>query len=291
MEKQQLEYFLLVADTCNVSKAAEQLWISQPALSQAIKRLEKELGYPLFTRSGKRIFLNENGKIFYNYAHQIKLCYDSALSEIKENNDIMNRELNFFIGCASLYLPQLLIYLKKYTNNIVFHIFQMNSYSETTENMDLRIIASPQPLKDKHMSLLLEETIMLALPKDHDLTRKETIDLIDLKGIEFIGLNSSWMLEKIINEKCAQYNFEPYITIRVDNPAVLRNLLCKNLGIAFIPEKTWGISFSNGELVLRKIPALPIKRYIYLAWNEGYQKKIVRTCIPLIKNFFELTFS
>ena len=86
MDKQQLEYFILTADTCNISKAANRLWISQSALSQTIKRLEKELGCLLFTRTGKKIFMNENGKIFYNYVCQFNMCYDNAWHEILETN-------------------------------------------------------------------------------------------------------------------------------------------------------------------------------------------------------------
>lgn len=291
MDKQQLEYFILTADTCNISKAANRLWISQSALSQTIKRLEKELGCLLFTRTGKKIFLNENGKIFYNYVCQMKMCYDNAMHEIQETNDSFNREIRLFIGCASLYLPQLMSCLKKNTRDMVFRVFQMESSFTDTGEADLSIIAVSEPINDSNAVLLLEEDILLALPWDHPLAESGKIELDDLKNFEFVSLNANWTLENLIREKCARYDFQPNAAIRVDNPAVLRTLLCEGLGIAFIPEKTWNIKFSNGGLVLKRVEALSLRRYVYLIRKEGYQKQAVRTCVPLIRHFFESTFS
>lgn len=64
MELLQIKYFKVIAETENISKAAEQLYIAQPSLSQTLKRLEDELGTPLFDRTGKRITLNCAGKTF-----------------------------------------------------------------------------------------------------------------------------------------------------------------------------------------------------------------------------------
>lgn len=84
MEKLQLEYFLLAAEMLNISKAAEILCISQPSLSQTIKKLEIEIGYPLFNRKGKHISLNGNGQIFLNCVKRMKSTYENALEEIAE---------------------------------------------------------------------------------------------------------------------------------------------------------------------------------------------------------------
>ena len=67
MELNQLHYFVAVAKTENITKAAQELFITQPALSRVILRLEHELGTPLFDRSGGRLTLNDHGKVFLNY--------------------------------------------------------------------------------------------------------------------------------------------------------------------------------------------------------------------------------
>lgn len=69
----QLKYFKTVAELEHITNAADQLYISQPALSKSIHLLEQEVGYPLFERAGTGIQLNENGRILYNYAISIYL--------------------------------------------------------------------------------------------------------------------------------------------------------------------------------------------------------------------------
>ena len=84
MELNQIKQFRVIARTESVSKAAEILFIAQPSLSQTLKRLETELGTPLFDRRGKRIVLNGAGKIFLRYCDEIVAALDSAVKEIDE---------------------------------------------------------------------------------------------------------------------------------------------------------------------------------------------------------------
>ena len=71
MELRQLQYFKTVAEMGKISDAAQALFISAPALSTSISRLEKELGMPLFDRTGNKITLNQQGQIFLRYVNQI----------------------------------------------------------------------------------------------------------------------------------------------------------------------------------------------------------------------------
>ena len=71
----QLSYFKKVAELEHISQAANELYISQPALSKSVHLLEEEIGYPLFTREGTGIRLNENGRILYRYACRILSGY------------------------------------------------------------------------------------------------------------------------------------------------------------------------------------------------------------------------
>ena len=84
MELQQIKYFRVIARTENISRAAEQLFIAQPSLSQMLKRLEEEIGMPLFDRNGKKIVLNGAGKIFLKYADEVCQALENAESELRE---------------------------------------------------------------------------------------------------------------------------------------------------------------------------------------------------------------
>lgn len=85
MELLQLKYFKTVAETGKISAAAESLFISSPALSTSVSRLEKELGMPLFDRTGNRIQLNRQGEIFLRYVNQIFSTIDCAKVELNQS--------------------------------------------------------------------------------------------------------------------------------------------------------------------------------------------------------------
>lgn len=286
MEMLQLKYFRVVAQSMNLTRAAEQLYISQSSLSQTIHRLESELGYPLFDRKGKRIELNDNGKIFLKCVNQIDITLDSAKQELAESNNRIQQQMSIHIGCASLFLPELLTYLKKNNKDFKFFIMQWNHNVQDID-ADLEIVAEKEPIVDNNSCLLLKERILLALPKEHLLNNKKDISISDLYEEEFISLNLEWSLSNTITEKCSAIGFEPNISIQVDNPTLMRNLLKNNLGIALIPEITWGNSFANGGLILHPIVDLPMQRFVYLKWKKSsYLTVGMRRCIPLIQEFF-----
>lgn len=286
MEKLQLDYFLSVAETLNISKSAEMLCISQPSLSQTIKKLEGEIGYPLFDRNGKHISLNKNGHIFLECVRQMKRLYENALEEIDETNNRYNRQISINMRCASQFLPQLLTYLGEKLQGTTFQISQQNHAASPNEEADIKITATSEPLEIECASLLLEENIMLAVPKNHRLFRRKKISTVDLQEESFISLNPSWSLEQMIQMACEKKSFVPNVLIRLDNPDLLRRLLVEKLGLAFVPEKTWGKAFSNGEFDLCPVSDLPIKRYVYVVWNEGFVRENVRQCISCIEDFF-----
>ena len=87
MDFLQLEYFLAVARIGNMTAAANSLHVAQASVSRSIARLESELGVPLFERSGRGIFLNDYGKIFYDRAETILRELDDGARELKEMRD------------------------------------------------------------------------------------------------------------------------------------------------------------------------------------------------------------
>ena len=84
MEWQQLKYFQTVANLQHISKAAKVLSITQPALSRAILRLEKELGVPLFERQNRTIVLSQYGRLFLNHVNKMILEFEEGKQEIQD---------------------------------------------------------------------------------------------------------------------------------------------------------------------------------------------------------------
>lgn len=287
MDDLKIKYFKTVAHTLNISQAAKSLYISQSSLSQTISHLEKELGYQLFERNGRRISLNENGRIFLEFVNEVEQEYKNMLTHLAEVNSQYVYTVKIQVQCASLYLPPLIEYLKIQLPEVLFLISQWNHDIPFEGGEDICICASTELLNDNTSELLLKENILLALPQGHPLLLKRDIYLKDLTNEKFISLNDSWLLEKMIKEECVARSVQLTTAIQVDNPDILRRLLCMNLGLAFIPEKTWGSEFAKGTIELRQVKDFAINRYVYLKWKKGYLSQNVQKSIGFMKKFFK----
>lgn len=284
MEWNQLQKFLAVAREENMSKAAELLDTSQPSLSQTIKRLEEELGYELFVREGKRIRLNESGKVMMQTVIQMDELMQNTRLRLEELNGMKHSEVSIHIGTASTLLPELLLYLKKRNPQIQYRIHQWKAENPDVED-DIQILAGSigNPRNDE---ILLIEEILLALPANHSLLKKEKILLSDLKQEEFINLNEHWELGREITREMNRRLFTPKMTMLVDNPNMMRELLKYHLGIAFVPSVSWH-DFAGEEIIIRPVEDFELKRAIYLRTKpRKYLTREQKECILGIKEFF-----
>lgn len=107
MELLQLQYFRELARNGHLSRTAEALHIAQPSLSQTIKRLESEVGIPLFDRVCNRIVLNDSGRIFLKYTDQIFAALDHAALELEEIQGREEKTVTLYICSASMFLPEI----------------------------------------------------------------------------------------------------------------------------------------------------------------------------------------
>lgn len=301
MEKlYQLTCFSVTAQTQNISEAARRLHISQPSLSQTIRRLEEDLGYCLFDRKGKRIFLNENGRIMLGAVERMNDIYQGALREVEELGGRICREVSVYIGCASLHLPGLLSYLKEKSSQIKYHIFQWRE--EGMQENDIGLVALAGREEDyfileekaagekiyqgKQYEILFEEEIVLAVPAQHPLAEKRNITLRDLVEEDFICLNENWSLGKLVHENLKHQTQRPEPSVWVDNPSLMRDLLKKGLGIALVPSVSWE-GFAGNDVVMKHIRDFDVRRTVCVCWNrDKYLTQQERDCIRWIREYF-----
>lgn len=285
MELLWLKYFQELAHSEHLSKTAEKLHIAQPSLSQTLKRLEAELGVPLFDRTGRRIVLNSYGKIVLKYTEQIFGALDNLHLELQTELQSENRTVALYIRAASMLLPGLVDQIQKADPQIRLRIFQQDTEKENKEPF-LSVTASHICPQNDHTILLLKEPILAALPKNHPLALRPVLTLQDLEKEDFLSLTPSSDLAGIIRHYCEEAGFRPHITTCVDTPATMRALLQMNLGVAFVPERTWK-DFASDTVQLRPVTDLPMKRYLLLAWGENrYQTSAFRLCKSIIIHYF-----
>ena len=287
MEWNQLHTFLVAAVEENFSRAAELLHTSQPSLSQTIKRLEEDLGYSLFEREGKHIRLNESGKIWMHTVQQMEELYDNTKVRLEEMHGKSHPQVSIYLGCASTLLIGLLQFLRERNPGVQYQIHQWNVTGESKDK-DIQILAElPETGGSKEtVSVLFEESVVLAVPANHRLLSLEEITLKDLEKEEFISLNNNWAHTRCIARETKRMRFTPRVTMWVDNPNLMRELLKEHMGIAFVPALSWR-SFAGEEVVMRPVKGCNMNRYVYLKTPERtYLTREQKECIKGIKEFF-----
>lgn len=291
MTEKKLLYFLAAADCENISQAAEQLYIAQPSLSKIISGMEEELGYPLFERIGKRIVLNENGRIFYRYAKEIVIGYENARSALSERNRRPVRTLCVGVCVSSQLMPRLLRQFQETQMAQNEQIQMKASYplDFARDNIDLMIDADAQVKKEPGKFYLLSENIVLALPKGHPLESRSSVSLADTLEYPYVlpdeNTRMGSILARFFRERDLQY---PVRSIVTNNSYVQCEFVAQGLGISLIPEKSWINAGNRREIVLRAPKDAPMRRNIFFQYHPGkYQSEIMTRFGEFLKAYYK----
>lgn len=247
MELLQFRYFLEAARYQNLTRAAEELHIAQPALTQSIKRLEAELGVDLFDRKNHRVILNEQGKFLEKRLLPIMGTIDHLKDELWESVDAAKQTiyLNFF--AASPFITSCIIAYRSRRPEVKFQVSQLDIGDACDIHIDSRAsVFGDQPGEKEILPAgvirreVLQDEIFLAVPASSPLAARESIDLRELKDQGFIRLDHSWQLRGICDEYCRRVGIHPPIIFESNSPESVRNLIVAGLGVGFWPKKSWG---------------------------------------------------
>lgn len=274
MELLQLRYFLTAAEFQHMTKAAEHLQIAQPALSQAIRRLETELGVPLFERKSRSIELNEAGRLLQKRLLPILSALDRIPEEIKEGQYQTTHTIHLKLLAASSLITNRIIAYRALRPDVNFQLYQSDSHAD----YDLCVSAKRTDWAAEEFSdymVMLEEDLYLAVPSHSPYGDKDSIRLADTRDSGYICLAGSRPIRKICNSYFSEAGFTPRIIFESDTTESVRNLIAAGLGIGFWPQYSWGPLTSEwGPLSSRSsVKLLPIK-------DQVCRRQIVLMCSP-----------
>jgi len=246
----QLRYFLETAETQNVSKAAKKMYITQPALSKVITKLEKELDIKLFDRVGKSIRLNDHGKLAACRVKEALSILDSIRTEFMEMDaDASGDTIRLRIIVGANIIPNLLAgFLEKWPD-IKFSPVR----PEAGDKQDLCITTPVNGILPEASRLLMEEEIMLAVPHNHTLAATGEVPLSSMRDEDFLSLDAAKPMRQLTDMFCKAAGFEPNVVMQTDNPSTLRNLIALGLGISFVPAVTWSEFQSSSNVAMLRI--------------------------------------
>lgn len=265
MELMQIRYFLEVANTKHMTNSAKNLHITQPALTQAIRRLENDLGVPLFAAKGRNIVLTEYGKYLQKKLEPLMAKIDDIPKQLKMMVALESETIHMNVLAASSLVMEAIIQYKKEHEDIHFQLHQ----NIESELYDIAVTTKLfyQADNDEN-SFACAEEIYLAVPENRRYLGRTSICLEEVAKEGFVSLLGSREFRYICDRFCQHAGFTPRIIFESDNPAAVKNMIAANMGIGFWPEFTWG-SIENEPVRLLKIEEPICQRDIIINYNRN----------------------
>ncbi|MFI0467300.1 LysR family transcriptional regulator [Saccharopolyspora sp. 5N102] len=289
MEIRQLRYFVAIAEEGNFRRAAERLHVAQPALSQQIRRLEQQLRTPLFIRTTRRVELTAAGSVLLENGRRVLAEADQALNAVQQSahGEIGTLRIGFVSSAALTLVPKIVHALRANRPNLHLDLKEMTTdrqleaINETA--LDVGIVRELEPQAGLNVFKLVQEPLLVALPKSHPLARRRSIRLGELAAEKFVGFPRSQVsrLYDHIAALCHQAGFRMRPAQEAVQFPTILGLVAAGEGIAVVPSS------------LRHL-RLPGLSYARLNHPDAVSRIAIvcrpdRAKLPLVAKFFELS--
>lgn len=241
-----LKYFVSVANLGSVTKAAQNAYVSESAVSKTIKQLEQEIGVSLFERKGRTITLNHQGRIFYSYVSDSLSLLERGINAIQSSRQKASEIINVLFTVASPLIPAIALKIQDTLPEVSLNISQKNTFAKDLKHFDF--IISSQKIENFTAIPLLKEELLIGWKKDYGHT-SNFLKPEELEKYTFVGESEQTELQATVAQFLDQHNLKLDFKYQSDEPATVRQMIVAGLGSGFIPQKTWGMSFANYDQI------------------------------------------
>lgn len=244
IELRLLQSFLAVADHLNFRRAAEELHLTQPALSRQIQQLEKAIGKPLFLRDKRKVELTHAGRYLYNHAGKLLSDATVLISQTREaaEGERGVLSLGYTESAMASFLPSLLRDLREKLPHILLQLKQEHSEQLSREValnwLDVAIISLLDDTQGLRRTPIAQEAMGIVLPDNHPLANKKEIRLSTLSQENFIlfPYQDNPSLYSDILSSCQKAGFAPQIMEEAQSRILAVNMVAAGLGVTFLSE-------------------------------------------------------
>jgi len=282
----QLRILKAIASEGSFKRAADSLYVSQPAVSLQVQNLERQLDVPLFDRGGRRAQLTEAGHLLLGYGDQIlSLCQETC----RALEDLQNLQGGTLIVGASqttgtYLLPRMIgMFRQKYPDVAVqlhVHSTRRIAWSVANGQIDLAIVGGEIPtelVEALDIVPYAEDELALILPPSHPMVQQETIQKEDLYKLQFISLDSQSTIRKVIDHvlsRCGIDTRRLKIEMELNSIEAIKNAVQSGLGAAFVSVSAIEKELLMGVLHKSQMEEVVVTRVLSLICNPNrYRSK------------------
>jgi LysR family transcriptional regulator, hydrogen peroxide-inducible genes activator len=244
MELNQLRYFCAIAETSSFSRAAQLTHVSQPSLSQQIRKLEDELGARLFDRLGRTVRLTDLGRAFLPRARGVLRELEAARGDVVARKGSIGGPV--CVGAiptiAPYFLPRrLTTFSRKHPQariTVVEEITPVLLERLRAGSVDVAIVALPLTARGHEFRSfpLMTEKLFAVLPRLHPLARRRAVSLAELREEPFLLLRDGHCFRETAVQACKRARLNPQIVFESGNFTSILSMVNAGLGISIIPE-------------------------------------------------------
>lgn len=276
----QLRHFVKVAERENFTRAAEQVGLSQPALSRSVARLEDELGRPLFERRARGAVLTDAGRLVLGRARAILSMADDLKAEVADDDHSGTVRVGAIPTIAPYFLPE---YLRSFRRQ--YPLARTVVSEETTDNLlkrvadgevDIALAALPVTAKYVDVEALFEEELLLVTGVDHPLARKVEVTAADIADLPFVLLGEAHCLSDTVATFCRRESFHPVTVERTTQLSMVQELVALGHGVSLVPAMA-RVRDASPERVYRSLAGQrPTRTVVMISNPYRYLSRITR---------------
>jgi len=274
MEISQLEVFLAVAREGGFSRAAEKLYRTQSAVSQAIRKLEVEIGEPLFDRSTRDGVMTDAGRVLQEYAERLLNLRENAREALVELRELQKGKL--VVGAnefTALYLLRVLAEFRR-LHPAIRIVVQRSLGSHIPDdvrrhNYEFGVLTYDPQDPELASVVVYSDELIFVVPPQHPLARESQISIRQLGAESFVAhIVSSPYREKVI-QAFAKHKTPLHMGVELPTLQAIKRFVAMGNGVAFLPEISVEDEIARGELVRIPVQELRVHRKLRLIYRKS----------------------
>ncbi|MEB3308605.1 MAG: LysR family transcriptional regulator [Snowella sp.] len=276
----QLQIFEAIAQHGSFTKAAEELFLTQPTVSQQMKQLTKAIGMPLFEQIGKRLYLTDAGKAVLSISRDISQRFNDLEMTLADIKGLKQGTLKLAaITTAKYFVPRILgTFRQRYPGiRIVLQIANRQQILDRLANNldDLYFIGQPPEDLDINLRHFLDNPLVVIAPRNHPLANEKHIPLERLAEEPLIMREAGSGTRMAVENFFAENRLQMSVEMEIGSNEAIKQAVVGGLGLSILSRHSLALEGLQGPLIVLDVEGFPIQKHWYVIYPGSKQLSIV----------------
>lgn len=293
MDKRLLHYFITIVEKGTMTEASKALHIAQPSLSVAMKSLEREVGFSIFSRQSRQLQLTEQGALLYEEANQLMNHFTYMEQEIERIKHEGAQHMSIgMIESTKYWVPKILRSFVREYPEVQYNIHEILGYKDVIDALRhyaVHFAITNQPVSSRWITSekIYNEKLVVLLPPEHPATKQKAVSLAQVKHDPLIICEKGFQTREDTLHAFHQLGIRPNIKFEMERFETACSFVEAGLGITIVPENYVRYA-SFKDFTVKDIQDADLNRSVYIAYLEGRKlSPLVYRLMAMVQDFFK----